>query len=494
MATQDKIKNLRIKKLKALIKTGFEAYPAHSSRDTDMALAQRNFSDWSQSKKIITIAGRIMSLRVQGGIIFVDLRDFSGDLQLVFKKDNLNDFETTQNYLDIGDFIEARGYLFKTQRGENSLLVENWKLLAKTLRPLPSEWYGLKDAEERFRRRYLDLLMNDDVKKRFIERSQIIQAMREFFNSYGFLEVETPILQNLAGGALARPFKTKLNALKMDLYLRIAPELYLKRLIVAGFEKIYEIGKCFRNEGMDRSHNPEFTMMELYWAYQDYEGLMSFIEDLVIYILKNAFPETKNPLLINYGGQLINFKKPWSRKDFKELIKEYSGLDMNKAEEKEILEKMKASNLEITEETKKQNKWELLDEVYKKICLPKIIQPTFIIHHPLNLSPLAKLREENPREVQRFQVIAGGIEYANGYSELNDPIDQAKRFKEQEARRRAGNQEAARYDKDYVEALEYGMPPTAGVGIGMDRLVMLLANAPSIKEIIFFPLMRKKEK
>jgi len=306
------------------------------------------------------------------------------------------------------------------------------------------------------------------------------------------LEVETPILQSLAGGALAKPFKTKLNALKMDLYLRIAPELYLKRLIVAGFEKIYEIGKSFRNEGMDKSHNPEFTMTELYWAYQDYEGLMNFIEDLIIYLLKNALPQTQNPLLINYGGKLINFKKPWLRKNFKEIIQEHSALDIDKVEERDVLKKMKERGLEITEETKKQNKWELLDEVYKKICLPKIMQPTFVLHHPLALSPLAKIREEKADEVQRFQAVTAGIEYVNGYSELNDPLDQASRFKEQEKRRRAGNLEASRFDKDFIEALEYGMPPTAGVGIGVDRLVMLLTNAPSLKEIIFFPLMRKK--
>jgi len=492
MSGQDKIKNLRIKKLKELIQRGLNVYPSRCFKDTEIAASQRNFASWSESKKEIVLAGRIMSLRIQGGIIFIDLRDFTGTLQLVFKKDLIDDFELIKDYLDIGDFMEAKGYFFKTQRGENSLLVKNWKILAKTLRALPSKWFGLKDVEERFRRRYLDLIFNEDVKTRFIQRSKIIQEMRNFFDASGFLEVETPILQSLAGGALAKPFKTKLNALKMDLYLRIAPELYLKRLIVAGFEKIYEIGKSFRNEGMDKSHNPEFTMTELYWAYQDYEGLMNFIEDLIIYLLKNALPQTQNPLLINYGGKLINFKKPWLRKNFKEIIQEHSALDIDKVEERDVLKKMKERGLEITEETKKQNKWELLDEVYKKICLPKIMQPTFVLHHPLALSPLAKIREEKADEVQRFQAVTAGIEYVNGYSELNDPLDQASRFKEQEKRRRAGNLEASRFDKDFIEALEYGMPPTAGVGIGVDRLVMLLTNAPSLKEIIFFPLMRKK--
>jgi lysyl-tRNA synthetase class 2 len=493
MATQDKIKKLRIEKLEALGKAGFEGYPAQTKRDTEIGVALNNFDAWSKEKRKIVLAGRIMSLRGQGGIAFIDLRDESGTIQLVFKKDALLDFDRLREFLDLGDFIEASGYLFKTQRGENSLFVEGWKLLTKTLRPLPSEWYGLKDVEERFRRRYLDLIINDDVKKRLVSRSKIIQAMRDFLNSYGFLEVETPVLQTLPGGALAKPFQTKLNALDLDLYLRIAPELYLKRLIVGGFEKIYEIGRNFRNEGMDRSHNPEFTMMELYWAYQDYERLMTLVEDMFIFILTNAFPQTKNPLLVNINGNLINFKKPWRRVEFKQVIKEYVGLDADRAEAKDVLAKMKERKMEITKEHKKQGKWELIDELYKKVCLPNLIQPTFVIHLPVALSPLAKLRTENKEEVQRFLMAIGGVESGNAFSELNDPIDQDARFKEQEKKRKAGNEEASRYDKDFVEALEYGMPPTAGIGIGLDRLVMLLTNAESIKEVIFFPFMKKKQ-
>jgi len=494
MATQDKIKKLRIKKLESLKKVGWDGYPAQTKRDTEIAAALNNFDAWSKEERKIVIAGRIMSMRGQGGIAFVDLRDESGSIQLVFKKDSLKDFDRVGEFLDIGDFIEAGGYLFKTQRGEDSLFIESWKLLTKTLRPLPSEWYGLKDVEERFRRRYLDLILNDDVKKRLVLRSKIIQAIRDFLNSYGFLEVETPILQTLPGGALAKPFQTKLNALNMDLYLRIAPELYLKRLIVAGLEKIYEIGRNFRNEGMDRSHNPEFTMLELYWAYQDYEGLMILVEDMFAFILNNAFSQTKNPLLVNINGNLVNFKKPWLRLEFKEVIRKYAGLDADKAEAKEILEKMKEHKIEITKEHKKQDKWELIDEVYKKICLPNLIQPTFVIHLPAALSPLAKLRTENKEEVQRFLIAIGGMEAGNAFSELNDPLDQDARFREQEKKRRAGNEEASRYDKDFVEALEYGMPPTAGIGIGLDRLVILLTNAEGIKEVIFFPFMRKREK
>lgn len=493
MATQDKIKKLRIEKLEALGKAGLEGYPAQTKRDTEIGVALNNFDAWSKEKRKIVLAGRIMSLRGQGGIAFIDLRDESGTIQLVFKKDALLDFDSLREFLDLGDFIEVSGYLFKTQRGENSLFIESWKLLTKTLRPLPSEWYGLKDVEERFRRRYLDLIINDDVKKRLVSRSKIIQAMRDFLNSYGFLEVETPVLQTLPGGALAKPFQTKLNALDLDLYLRIAPELYLKRLIVGGFEKIYEIGRNFRNEGMDRSHNPEFTMMELYWAYQDYERLMTLVEDMFVFILNNAFPQTKNPLLVNIDGNLVNFKKPWRRVEFKKVIKEYVGLDADLAEAKDVLAKMKERKMEITKEHKKQGKWELIDELYKKVCLPNLIQPTFVIHLPVALSPLAKLRIENKEEVQRFLMAIGGVESGNAFSELNDPIDQDARFKEQEKKRKAGNEEASRYDKDFVEALEYGMPPTAGIGIGLDRLVMLLTNAESIKEVIFFPFMKKKQ-
>lgn len=309
------------------------------------------------------------------------------------------------------------------------MLVEEWRILTKSLRPIPSEWYGLKDAEERFRRRYLDLILNEEVKKRFETRSKIIKAMREFFDKEGFVEVETPILQTLAGGATARPFKTKLNILNMPLYLRIAPELYLKRLIVGGFEKIFEIGKNFRNEGIDKTHNPEFTMMELYWAYADYEDMMDFIEKLFVYILKHALPQIEDPLLINFNGQLINFTPPWPRKKFLDLIEEETNLKPLATDVRKWRAFLQAQGVTITEEIKKMDEWGLMDEVYKKVCLEKLIQPTFITHHPSALSPLAKLSKDDPNETERFQVVVGGIELVNGYSELNDPLEQAERFK-----------------------------------------------------------------
>ena len=493
MSTTDRIKKLRIKKIETLKKEGKEIYPSRCFRNQTIADVLENFSHWRANKKIIWIAGRIMSMRFHGGIIFIDLRDESGLLQIVFNEKDTVDFDSLAKYIDLSDFIEIKGYPFKTQREEKSLLAKEWRIIAKSLRAIPSEWYGLKDIEERFRQRYLDLILNSEVKKRFEIRSKIIQTLREFLNKEGFLEVETPILQTLAGGATARPFKTKLNILNIPLYLRIAPELYLKRLIVGGFEKIYEIGKNFRNEGLDKTHNPEFTMMELYWAYQNYEGMMEFIEKLIVYIIKNSLPKTKTPLLINYNGQLINFESPWPRQKFIDIIKKEVDFDPLTADEKTIRAFLQIRGISITEEMKKYDRWNLLDEIYKKICLEKVIQPTFIIHHPFDLSPLAKSRVENVKETERFQLVAAGIEFVNGYSELNDPLDQTRRFKAQEMKRKAGNEEATRYDKDFIEALEYGMPPTAGVGIGIDRLIMLLTNTPSIKEVIFFPFMKNKK-
>ena len=492
MSTADQVKKIRIAKIKELKKQGKEVYPSHCFCNQSISNILNNFYSWSIAKKKIWVGGRIMSIRFHGGIAFADLRDASGHLQIVFKKEETKNFESLNQYLDVSDFIEVRGFPFKTERGEKSLLVQEWRLLAKSLKPIPSEWYGLKDTEERFRRRYLDLILNEEVKKRFETRSKIIKAMRGFFDKEGFMEVETPILQTLAGGAAACPFKTKLNILNMPLYLRIAPELYLKRLIVGGFEKIFEIGKNFRNEGIDKTHNPEFTMMELYWAYADYEDMMDFIERLFVYILKNALPQTEDPMLINFNGQLINFTPPWPRKKFLDLIEEETNLKPLATKSQTWRAFLQTQGVTITEEIKKMDEWGLMDEVYKKVCLEKLTQPTFVTHHPIVLSPLAKLSKDNLNETERFQLVAGGIELVNGYSELNDPLEQAERFKKQEQRRKAGNKEASPYDKDFIEALEYGMPPTAGVGIGIDRLVMLLTNAPSIKEVIFFPFMKNK--
>jgi lysyl-tRNA synthetase class 2 len=379
----------------------------------------------------------------------------------------------------MGDFIEAEGKLFLTQTGEKTLLVKNFRILAKALNQLPDKWHGITDVEERFRRRYLDLLMNKDVKERFRKRSEIISNIRKFLDSSGFIEVETPTLQPLAGGALAKPFKTHLNALDMDLYLRVAPELYLKRLLVGGFEKVYEIGRCFRNEGMDKFHNPDFTILEFYWAYADYEQLMELTEDLFEFLA----PE----LEITYQGNNINFTPPFKKVSMKDLLLEHYMTDIETASV-ETLEHLLAQAGEKVE--KDTPRCKLVDELFKTIR-PKIIQPTFVMNHPLEMSPLAKVSPENPKEAARFQLIVGGMELINAYSELNDPQEQAKRMKMQEMHRQ--DEEIQRYDQDFIDALEYGMPPAAGWGIGIDRLVMLLTDAPNLREVIFFPAMREKK-
>jgi len=344
---------------------------------------------------------------------------------------------------------------------------------------LPEKWHGLKDTEERFRKRYLDLIMNPEVRDKFIMRSKIVEELRNIFSEKGFMEVETPILQPIPGGALAKPFKTYLNALDMDLYLRVAPELYLKRLLVGGFEKIFEIGRCFRNEGMDKHHNPDFTMVELYWAYQDRDGLMDFVEEFFHELLKR----TKKDFEFSYQGQEINFKRPWKKITFRDLILENANIDIDKASEKEFREKAKELKIDID---KDYHKCKLMDEIYKETCRPKTINPTFVIDHPAEMAILSKPKEDNPLKADRFQLVVGGIEMINGFSELNDPLEQEKRFKE-------SKMAEERRDQDFLESLQHGMPPAAGLGMGIDRLVALLTDSHSLREAILFPTMRSKK-
>jgi len=354
--------------------------------------------------------------------------------------------------------------------------------------PLPEKWHGLKDVEERFRKRYLDLLMNREVRERFVERSGIIRIIREFLDANGFIEVETPILQIIPGGASARPFKTHLNALDLDLYLRVAPELFLKRLLVGGFEKVYEIGRCFRNEGIDFSHNPDFTMLEFYWAYADYEDLMEMTERMFGYIIQRT-ANSEQRTIINYQGHQINFKTPWPKKTMKELLLKESKIDIDKIKKEELFERLKKIGVKAE---KTMPKCKLIDELYKKTVRPKLIQPCFVINHPIEMTPLAKSIEGDLTKAARFQLVIGGLELVNGFSELNDPLEQDRRFKEQEGHRKAGEDEAQRQDKDFVEALEYGLPPAAGFGLGLDRLAAFLTDSHSLREIILFPLMRPK--
>lgn len=487
MSAIDNIKKERIKKLENFRKVGTDPYPARSFRTKTLKEVFDNFDNLSKAKEQIILAGRIVLKREHGAITFCQIQDESGKFQLVFKKDNLGEkYKLFLDNFDIGDFIEAQGFLFITKAGERSLEVKTFNILTKSLLPLPEKWHGLKEIEERYRKRYLDLLLNKEVKEKFILRSKLLKELRKFLDEKGFIEVETPILQTIPGGATAKPFKTHLNILDIDLYLRIAPELYLKRLIVGGFEKIYEIGKNFRNEGIDKEHNPEFTMLELYYAYIDYEILMKFSEDMLSEIIKNIF----NKFEIEWKNKKINFKPPFKRKDFFELFFETSGLDLEKASDKELFNKAKDFDIDMTEV---KTRAKVIDEIYKKIARPNIIEPTFIINHPLELSPLAKKIIKKPEKVQRFQLIIGGTEVINGFSELNDPIDQRERFEMQKKMREAGDTEAQRIDKDFLEALEYGMPPTAGLGLGIDRLTAILTNSYSIKEVILFPLMKPKK-
>jgi lysyl-tRNA synthetase class 2 len=487
MATIRELIQTRIKKLKGLVSRGFEPYPQKTSRTHTVSQALRNFKKLSTKEEEIILAGRILAWREHGGVIFLDLKDASGKIQLLLKKDALGEksFELFREYFDIGDFIEAKGVLIATKTGEKTLQLRNYRLLSKSLRPLPEKWHGLKDIEERYRKRYLDLIFNEQVKEKFIKRAEIIKTIREFLEKEGFLEVETPILQTIYGGARARPFKTHLNALDIDLYLRISPELYLKRLLVGGFEKIYEIGKCFRNEGVDKHHNPDFTMLEFYWAYADYKEMMKLTEKMFSFLLKKIFHNLK----IEYEGKEIDFKTPWKRVEFSELLRKYTNIDLEEVNQRGIYKKAQELGIKVE---KGRPKAEIADEIYKKYCRPKIQQPTFIIHHPIGFQPLAKAFYKNPSKLANFQLVVAGIELINAFSELNDPLEQRRRFEEQEKLFKKGLPEAQRIDKDFLEALEYGMPPAAGFGMGIDRLVALLTDSHSLREVILFPTMKPK--
>ena len=454
----DDIIRERKKKLENIVASGENPYPARVERAYSIAECLSRFWLFLLLRWPVAIAGRVISLRKQGGLIFADVKDQSGAIQVLLKKDKLASFSFFEENLDVGDFLEIKGILIRTKRGEKSVEANGARIIVKSVQPLPSSWHGLKDVEERFRKRYLDILLNKEVDVKLRKRSEIITSLRKFLDSEGFIEVETPVLQPIAGGAKARPFKTRHNALGEDFYLRIAPELYLKRLLVAGWEKIYEVGKVFRNEGMDRDHNPEFTMLELYWAYQDCSGLMDFTEKML-----------KGLLLKETHLATNDFTVVWPRISFAEAMKKHA--------RKNIAEIPK----------------EQLDETFKKEVRPKITEPTFVISYPKSISPLAKSHEDNPEFTERFQLIVHGTELVNGFTELNDPIDQRKRMEEQEKRFRAGDDEESRFDPDFIEALEYGMPPAAGLGIGIDRLVAIATNARAVKETIIFPTLRTKK-
>lgn len=486
MSLED-LRQIRLKKLNNLLEKGINPYPSVSGRTHKINEAIKNFDNFVSKEMELVLAGRVMAKREHGGSTFADVSDGSGQIQFLFKKDRLGqeEYNSFLETIDIGDFIEARGPLFKTKASEKTIEVHECKILTKSLMPLPEKWHGLQDVEERYRKRYLDAIFNPDIKEKFVVRSQIIEHLRQYLLANDFLEVETPILQTLAGGALAKPFKTHLDTLNLDLYLRIAPELYLKRLLVGGFERIFEMGRNFRNEGMSREHNPEFTMLEFYAAYWDYEKGMEFVEKMLAHLMERRFEGTG----LEYQGKKINFFPPFKRVSFNKLFKEYSGLDYDEASEDDL--KKKAEELEIKIE-KKMTKGNIGDEIYKKIARPNITMPTFVINHPIEISPLAKKIDEDPAHVARFQLIVGGMEIVNAFSELNDPLDQRERFEAQRKFARKGDAEAHPLDEDYLEAMEYGMPPACGVGIGIDRLTALLTDSHSIREVILFPLMKPK--
>jgi len=488
MSLED-IRNERIKKLENLKEKGIDAYPASANRDFSIAEALKDFTKLSKKKKHSFVAGRIMAVREHGGSIFFDINDGSGQIQGYLKKDEIGEknFSLFKETADIGDFVELKGHFFITKKKEKSIKVSTWKMISKSLRPLPSQWYGLQDTEERFRKRYLDLIMNDEVKFRFILRSKIISEIRSYLDKDGFIEVETPILQPIAGGALAEPFKTYHNALDINLYLRIAPELYLKELLIGGINKVYEIGRNFRNEGIDATHNPEFTSIEIYEAYKDTEDLRKFIKKLLQAIIKKTTGKNE----IKFNDNKINFAKEYSVVSYFEALKKYVLIiDPTNTSREDVALKAKQFGIEVKNfETKEK----ILDNLFKKMCRPKMIQPTFVIDYPVGTSPLAKRKENNKNMIDRLQLIIGGLEIVNGFSELNDPIDQKERFKEQDRVKEMGEKEISPSDEDYLEAMEYGMPPAAGWAIGIDRLTMLLTNTQNIREVIFFPTLRPRD-
>ncbi|MBI2793121.1 MAG: lysine--tRNA ligase [Ignavibacteria bacterium] len=486
----------RLEKLSLLRSAGVDPYPVSFDKTHDAAEILEKFSDSEADKfSSVTLAGRIMGIRRMGKATFCHIQDATGRIQIYLKKDDLGEWYEHQQQFDIGDIIGTSGYVFRTRMGEITLHATSLVLLAKSVTPIPVVKEELDesgnvirhdafaDKEQRYRKRYLDLIVNPHIKQTFILRSRVISEMRRFFDARGWLEVETPILQPLYGGATARPFVTHHNALGVDLYLRIADELYLKRLIVGGFEGVYEISKNFRNEGMDKTHNPEFTSMEIYVAYKDYLWMMDMLEELISTIVTTLFASNT----VAHQGTDISFARPFPRKKMSELFVEYTGTEVIGKSKEELIAIARATKVDV------ETSWsamKLLDEIFSVKVQPNLIQPTFVIDYPVEMSPLAKKHRSSPELVERFELFINGKEIANAFSELNDPIDQRSRLEEQSAIRAAGDDEAMVVDEDFLHAIEVGMPPTAGLGIGIDRLVMLLTNCDSIRDVLFFPQMK----
>lgn len=478
------LRRIRREKLATLQDAGADPFQqVKFSRDHYTKDIQQNFDELEG--KTVRLAGRVMSKRVMGKASFSDLSDRYGRVQMYIKRDNVGE-DVYKNYkkVDIGDIVGVSGEVFRTHKGEISVAVREWTLLSKNLAPLPEKWHGLRDTDARYRQRYVDLIMNPEVRDTFEKRSAVVREIRRFMDGRGFMEVETPCLNTIPGGAAARPFITHHNALDIDMYMRIATELHLKRLIVGGLEQVYEIGRIFRNEGMDTRHNPEFTTIELYQAYTDYHGMMDITEDMVAHVCENVLGTTK----VTYQGTELDFSRGWKRMTMAEAVKEYSGIDFMALSPEEALETVKARGLEI--ESGKESWGYLLNQCYDEFVESKLVQPTFIMDHPVEVSPLAKRKPSDPRLTERFECFVMGRELCNAFSELNDPIDQRARFERQAQLRAAGDEEANMMDEDFINALEYGMPPTGGMGMGIDRLVMFLTDAPSIRDVLLFPTMK----
>ncbi|QRR02639.1 lysine--tRNA ligase [Dyadobacter sandarakinus] len=494
---------LRRQKREELSKMGIAPYPAEEfSVNAYISDILKNYENNKLDYKSVSLAGRLMGFRIMGSAAFAELQDSTGRMQLYFRRDDLcpGDDKTLYNtvfkkLLDIGDIIGINGFVFTTQTGEISVHVQEFKILNKSLRPLPivkrdedgNTYDGFTDPELRYRQRYVDLIVNPEVRDIFIKRARIITTMRSYFDTKGWLEVETPVLQSIHGGAAARPFETHHNTLDMDLFLRIATELHLKRLIVGGFEGVYEFGKLFRNEGMDRTHNPEFTTVELYVAYKDYLWMMKTTEE----VLEKVAVAVNGTSLVQFGDKQIDFAGPYPRLSITDAIHQYTGLNVDELDEATIREQCRAWGMEVSDAM---GKGKLIDEIFGEKVEANIIQPTFITDHPVEMSPLTKKHRSKPGMVERFELFVNGKEIANAYSELNDPIEQRERFEDQLKLKERGDDEAMEMDDDFLRSLEYGMPPTAGIGIGIDRLTMLLTNNVSIQEVIFFPQMRAEKK
>jgi lysyl-tRNA synthetase class 2 len=495
MTRGDEIIKEREKKLAELRKQRIEPYSYRFEKKDFCSELQEKHAKLkkdSMTKTKAVIAGRIITIRSMGKISFATLQDSTGKIQIVIqdKKTSPKEIKFFKKFIDAGDIVGVHGTIFRTKRGELSILVKKIVILTKSIKPLPEKWHGLQDKEERYRKRYLDLIMDPKVKEVFIMRSKIIGAMREFLINKGFIEVETPILQPVYGGASARPFESKLNALDMKVYMRISNEMYLKRLIIGGYERIFEFSPDFRNEGIDWAHNPEFLQMETMWAYATYENNMKFNEDMVYYIAKKILGTSK----IEYQGTKINLKPPYKKVKFRDLILKETKINIDRENTFEKLKKAIISkNLKNVDVNKCVHYGSLLDELYKRIARPKIIQPTFLTHYPVEMIALAKKNEKDETKINSFQLLIKGMEISKSYDELNDPKEQEERLLEQMKFLKKGDEVAMPIDKDFIEALKYGMPPVSGLGLGVDRIIMLFTNSPSIRDVILFPFMKPEK-